>query len=68
MRAEIANLNHCAVPFLSRADVNLIWYDSIYYVFCILYIFMCTLIFQVRIKRWQHSGGAVPEQDSVDAV
>ena len=29
MRAELANLNHCAVPFLSRAAVNLSWYDSI---------------------------------------
>ena len=28
MRAELASLNHCAVPFLSRAAVNLIWYDS----------------------------------------
>ena len=28
MRAELGNLNHCAVPFLSRADVNLSWYDS----------------------------------------
>ena len=28
MRAELANLNHCAVPFLSRAAVNLSWYDS----------------------------------------
>ena len=28
MRAELANLNHCAVPFLSRANVNLSWYDS----------------------------------------
>ena len=26
MRAELANLNHCAVPFLSRAAVNLCWY------------------------------------------
>ena len=31
MRAELANLNHCAVPFLSRATVNLSWYDSIQY-------------------------------------
>ena len=23
----LANLNHCAVPFLSRAAVNLSWYD-----------------------------------------
>ena len=26
MRAEIAGTNNCAVPFLSRADVNLSWY------------------------------------------
>ena len=26
MRAELANLNHCAVQFLSRAAVNLSWY------------------------------------------
>ena len=31
MRAELANLNHCAVPFLSRAAVNLSWFDSILY-------------------------------------
>ena len=30
MRAELASLNHCAVPFLSRAAVNLSWYDYIY--------------------------------------
>ena len=28
MRAELANLNNCAVPFLSRAAVNLSWYHS----------------------------------------
>ena len=26
MRAELANLNHCVVHFLSRAAVNLCWY------------------------------------------
>ena len=26
MRAEFVNLNHCAVPFLRRAAVNLRWY------------------------------------------
>ena len=26
MRAELANLNVCAVPFLSRAAVNFCWY------------------------------------------
>ena len=28
MRAKFANLNHCAVPFLSGAVVNLNWYNS----------------------------------------
>ena len=28
MRAELANLNHCAVLFLSRAAINLSWYNS----------------------------------------
>ena len=27
MRAELANLNDCAVPFLIRAAVNLCWYN-----------------------------------------
>ena len=31
MRAKLANLNHCAVPFLSRAAANLCWY------YCIIY-------------------------------
>ena len=26
MRAELGNLNHCAVPFLSCTDANLCWY------------------------------------------
>ena len=29
MRAELANLNHCAAPILSRADANLRWYYHI---------------------------------------
>ena len=32
MRAKLANINDCAVPFLSRADVNLSWYDNSIYV------------------------------------
>ena len=28
MRAKLANLNHCAVPFLSRADANLYWFSA----------------------------------------
>ena len=31
MRAELANLNHCAVPFLSRGAPNLCWYNTITY-------------------------------------
>ena len=34
MRAELANLNHCAVIFLSRAAVNLSLDDSINYIKC----------------------------------
>ena len=30
MHAKLANLNHYAVPFLSRAGVNLCWYYYIY--------------------------------------
>ena len=26
MRAKLASLNHCAVPFLSRAAANFCWY------------------------------------------
>ena len=29
MRAKLVNLNNCAVTFLSRATVNLYWYDHI---------------------------------------
>ena len=29
MHAELASLNHCAVPFISRADANLCWYYCI---------------------------------------
>ena len=31
MRAELTNLNHCAVSLLNRAAVNLSSYDSITY-------------------------------------
>ena len=31
MRAELAYINHCAVPFLSRAAANLCWYDITYF-------------------------------------
>ena len=29
MRAELANLNHCAVLFLSRAAANFCWYHKL---------------------------------------
>ena len=32
MRVKLDNLNHCAVPFLSSAVVNLCWYYYILYV------------------------------------
>ena len=32
VRAELAGLNHCAVPPLSRATTNLCWYYSISYI------------------------------------
>ena len=31
MHAELANLNHCAVPFLSLATVILSWHESTTY-------------------------------------
>ena len=48
MRAELVNLNHCAVPFLSRAAVKLSWYDScvyciLYSVYCVVYSIHCIL-------------------------
>ena len=32
MRAKLVNLYDCAVPFLSRAAVNLYWYYITYYI------------------------------------
>ena len=31
MRAELSNVNHCAVLFISRAAVNLYWYYIVLY-------------------------------------
>ena len=30
MLAELANLNHCTVPFFSRAAFSLSWYDNVH--------------------------------------
>ena len=43
MRAELANLYHRAVPFLSRAGVNLSWYDSTNNNMCVLCNIDCIL-------------------------
>ena len=47
MRAKLANLNHCAVPFLSRAVVNLSWYDRTLYTYTIHY---CLLLFMLNTR------------------
>ena len=44
MRAELSNLNDCAVPFLSRVAVNLCWHNytaksCTQYTYMILYDF-----------------------------
>ena len=51
MRAELANLYDCAVPFLSHAAVNLSWYDikvttNIYmtYQYVNIYIFIIYIL------------------------
>ena len=44
MRAELANLNHCAVSFLSRAAVNLSWYDSTHYIISLI---ICKLFHKI---------------------
>ena len=38
MRADLVDLNHCAVLFLIRAAVNLWWYYNIYYIYNYTYI------------------------------
>ena len=48
MRAELANLNYCAVAFLSRAAVNLCWYYIlllyiVYYIMQTVYGVMCSV-------------------------
>ena len=53
MRAELANHNHCAVPFLSRAAVNLSCYDSIIYLseFLILIIYSDTAARLIEVEN-----------------
>ena len=41
MRTKLASLNHCAVPFLSRAAVNLGWY------YCSMYIYSQITIYNI---------------------
>ena len=42
------NINHCAVPFLSRAAVNLSWYDTTMYVHCTLYAYCACTLYSVQ--------------------
>ena len=42
MRADLASLNHCAVPFLSRAGANLCWYHYITKIYMYLEILLLT--------------------------
>ena len=42
MRAKLANLNHCAVSFLSRAAVNLSWYEATC-IYCVAFIYIIRL-------------------------
>ena len=55
MRAKLGTLNHCAVPFLSRAGANLCWYYyTIMYTHirsqasdwncCVKRLFVCTTV------------------------
>ena len=46
MPAELANLNHCAVLFLSRAATNLCWY---YYTEMLLTPFCKKLYYTIHI-------------------
>ena len=43
MRAELANLNQCALPFLSRADDKLFWYSVIMYLLYTIIAILYTL-------------------------
>ena len=69
MRAKLANLNHCTVPFLSRAVVILSWCDSAISIIIYLTmasfkdIFMCVL-FQIvksvtRVDQLEHYGSVL---------
>ena len=52
MRDELANLNHCAVLFLSGAAVNLSWYDNriLSRVLPIMYVFHESFV-EIQITR-----------------
>ena len=51
MRAELANLYHCVVLFLSRATVDLSWYDSITYVDRLKFVSFLLLIAQLSRSK-----------------
>ena len=62
MRAELANLNHCAVLFLSRAAVNLSWYDSI------LYVYVSTNNVKSIGSQWNMRRDAAISNDMLDEI
>ena len=54
MRAELANLNDCTVPFLSRSAVNLSWCDiyihNMFRLFVItFYVFTDDIIIKITV-------------------
>ena len=51
MRAELANINRCAVPLLSRTAVNLSWYDSTYII--IIYITYMVYAASTECSVWK---------------
>ena len=56
MRAKLANLNHCAVPFLSRAAVNLSWYDiTVFYTYYNGYLFLMVLQFSYQFSMYKNT-------------
>ena len=48
MRTKLANLNHCAVHFLSRDAVNLSWFDcTIQYTMYTIYTIQYTILYDI---------------------
>ena len=52
MRSELDNLNHCAVPFLSRAAAYLCWSYIIscvdIYIYIYIYIYIMYIVYNIK--------------------